>query len=118
LLRTGSISGKLPIRYSKRLRSKSGESMESLKRMAELIATGVEVVAALIIVYEVLDGTVLAIIDRRSKTCLRKTTWVRFGVRLSPGLECELAADIVRTAIAPTWANLSQLTAIGVIRHS
>jgi hypothetical protein len=47
--------------------------MESLKRMAELIATGVEVVAALIIVYGVLDGTVLAIIDRRSKTCLRKT---------------------------------------------
>jgi uncharacterized membrane protein len=92
--------------------------MESLKPMAELIATGVEVAAALIIAYGVLDGTVLAIIDRRSETCLRKTAWVRFGVWLSPGLEFQLAADIVRTAIAPTWANLGQLTGIGVIRHS
>jgi len=93
--------------------------MESLKRMAEMIAAGVEVAAALIIAYgalEALYGTVRAIIERRSKTGLRKTTWVRFGVWLLLGLEFELAADIVRTAIAPSWTDIGQLASIGVIR--
>jgi uncharacterized membrane protein len=32
------------------------------------------------------------------------------------GLEFELAADIVRTAIAPTWNEIGQLAAIALIR--
>jgi uncharacterized membrane protein len=32
------------------------------------------------------------------------------------GLEFELAADIIRTAIAPTWTDIGQLAAIGLIR--
>jgi uncharacterized membrane protein len=32
------------------------------------------------------------------------------------GLEFELAADIVRTAIAPSWTEIGQLGAIAVIR--
>jgi uncharacterized membrane protein len=93
--------------------------MESLKRMAEWIATGVELAAALLIAYGALEaiyGAVRAIIDGRTKTGLRKDTWMRFGVWLLLGLEFELAADIVRTAIAPTWTDIGQLAAIGVIR--
>lgn len=93
--------------------------MESLKRMAEMIAAGVEVGAALIIAYgalEALFGVVRAIIKRHSKTGLRKDTWTRFGVWLLLGLEFELAADIVRSAISPTWTDIGQLAAIGVIR--
>ena len=93
--------------------------MESLKRVAELIAAGVEVAAALIIAYgamEALYGAVRAIVERRSKTDLRKITWVRFGVWLLLGLEFELAADIVRTAISPTWSDIGQLASIGLIR--
>jgi uncharacterized membrane protein len=93
--------------------------MESLKRMAEVIATGVEVAAALIIAYgalEALYGAVRAIVERRSKTGLRKITWAHFGVWLLLGLEFELAADIVRTAISPTWSDIGQLASIGFIR--
>lgn len=32
------------------------------------------------------------------------------------GLEFELAADVVRTAIAPSWTDIGQLAAIGAIR--
>jgi uncharacterized membrane protein len=32
------------------------------------------------------------------------------------GLEFELAADIVRTAIAPSWTDIGQLGAIAAIR--
>jgi len=93
--------------------------MDALKRMAETIAAGLEVGAALIIAYgalEALYGAARAIVERRSKTGLRKTIWVPFGVWLLLGLEFALAADIVRTAIAPTWTDIGQLAAIGVIR--
>ena len=46
----------------------------------------------------------------------RRDVWVRLGVWLLLALEFELAADIVRTVIAPTWARLGQLAAIAVIR--
>jgi uncharacterized membrane protein len=93
--------------------------MEALKKMAEMIAAGVEVAAALLIAYGALEatyGAVRAILDRRTKMGIRKDIWIRFGVWLLLGLEFELAADIVRTAISPTWTDIGQLAAIGVIR--
>ncbi len=94
--------------------------MEDLfKQIAEMVAVGVECLAALIISYGALEavyGSIRAVAEKRSKSGLRKDTWMRFGVWLLLGLEFELAADIVRTAIAPTWTDIGQLAAIGVIR--
>ena len=41
---------------------------------------------------------------------------VRFGIWLLLGLQFALAADIVRSAIAPTWNDIGQLAAIAAIR--
>jgi uncharacterized membrane protein len=41
---------------------------------------------------------------------------VRFGVWLMLGLEFELAADIIRSAISPNWTDIGQLAAIAAIR--
>ena len=38
------------------------------------------------------------------------------GRWLALGLEFALAADILRTAIAPTWQDIGQLAAIAVLR--
>lgn len=46
----------------------------------------------------------------------KKEVWVRLGVWLLLGLEFELGADIIRSAISPTWPQLGQLAAIAVIR--
>jgi uncharacterized membrane protein len=46
----------------------------------------------------------------------RKEVLVRFGVWLLLGLEFELAADIIRTAISPSWTDIGQLAAIAAIR--
>jgi uncharacterized membrane protein len=92
---------------------------EFLKRIAELIALGVEGAAVLIIGYgaiEGLVGAVRSVVVGRTKSGQRKDVWLRFGVWLLLGLEFELAADIVRTVIAPTWTDIGQLAAIGVIR--
>jgi len=46
----------------------------------------------------------------------KKQVWLRFAAAIALSLEFALAADIVRTVIAPTWADLGQLAAIAAIR--
>ena len=41
---------------------------------------------------------------------------MHFGSWLLLGLQFALAADIVRSAISPTWEQIGQLAAIAVIR--
>jgi uncharacterized membrane protein len=92
---------------------------EIFKQIAGWMATGVECAAAVIICYgalEALVGAGYAIVKKRSKSGLRKDTWMRFAIWLLLGLEFELSADIIRTAIAPTWTDISQLAAIALIR--
>jgi uncharacterized membrane protein len=47
---------------------------------------------------------------------VRREVWLNFGQWLLLGLEFTLAADIVKTAIAPTWNDIGQLGAIAVMR--
>jgi uncharacterized membrane protein len=46
----------------------------------------------------------------------RKAIWRQFGMWLVLGLEFELAADIIRSVVAPTRDDLVELAAIAVIR--
>lgn len=42
--------------------------------------------------------------------------WLRFATWILLGLEFALAADLVRTAVAPTWEDISKLAVIATIR--
>ena len=46
----------------------------------------------------------------------RKRIWVHFATWLLLGLELELAADIIRSVVAPTWQDIGKLGAIAAIR--
>jgi uncharacterized membrane protein len=46
----------------------------------------------------------------------RRLAWLTLARWLLLGLEFMLAADIVRTAISPSWDDIGQLAAIAVIR--
>ena len=92
---------------------------EMFKEFASRIALGMEVVAALIIAY----GGILSLIRlflRRTSSGPpfhnRRRVFIEFGAWLILGLEFELAADIIRSAISPTWHDIGQLGAIAVIR--
>ncbi len=93
--------------------------MEDLIRLVcGYSALAVEAVAALVITY----GTIEALV-RLAPTLIgygppgrRRDVWRRLGVWLLLGLEFELAADIIRTAIAPTWTDIGQLASIAAIR--
>lgn len=89
------------------------------KTGATFIAFQVEAAAALFIMagsIEAVIGVIRSFFIAGPKTATRKRVWLRFGVWLLLGLEFELAADVVRTAISPQWNDIAQLGAIAVIR--
>jgi|HubBroStandDraft_6_1064221.scaffolds.fasta_scaffold49682_3 uncharacterized membrane protein len=91
---------------------------ELIRSGSTYIALGAEAVAAAAIAYgtiEALVGLGLTLVGKNSIVG-RRGVRTRFGIWLLLGLEFELAADIVRTAIAPSWTDIGQLAAIAVIR--
>jgi uncharacterized membrane protein len=90
-----------------------------LKEFAVAIALGAEFIGILIVAlgaFEALIGTMRTIVPAGNRHSRKKEVWRRFGTWLLLGLEFELAADIVRSAIAPTWLDIGELGAIAVIR--
>jgi uncharacterized membrane protein len=92
---------------------------ELFKNFASYVALGVEMIAIVLIAI----GAVEAVISlmKPKYDPLRPFGWmkevfIRLGSWLLLGLEFALAADIVRTAISPTWTQVGQLAAIAAIR--
>ena len=54
--------------------------------------------------------------SREDMLDVKKRVWLRFAMRLMLGLEFELAADVLRSAISPKWSDIGQLGAIAGIR--
>jgi len=90
-----------------------------VKTIAASISVAVEFAGALIVAYgagEAVYGSAKAIMGGRMLRGERKEVWLRFGVWLLLGLEFQLAADVIRTAVSPTWSEIGQLAAIAGIR--
>ncbi len=98
------------------------------KTVTLYLAAGVEAAAAVVIGIAAIEATVRALMiffrgDRMSSgpiadtmTDEKENVRLRLGRWLAVALEFELAADILRTAIAPTWKEIGQLAAIAVLR--
>ena len=89
------------------------------KGIAGYLALGLEAVAVLIIAIggaQAAFGTLRAAVASGRPLGSKKEVWLRFGMWLLLGLEFTLGADIIRTAISPTWVEIGQLGAIAVIR--
>jgi uncharacterized membrane protein len=61
-------------------------------------------------------GSLRSLLPGHATHGVRRRAWLDFARWLILGLEFMLAADIVRTVIAPTWVEIGQLAAIAVIR--
>ena len=101
----------------------AGAALESaegfFKSMASWVALGVEIIACLIIIAAIIEAVITLFTltpDPRRPFWKRKQVFLRFGSWLILALEFELAADIVRSAIAPTWNQIGMLAAIALIR--
>ena len=92
---------------------------ELLKEIGRYTALALEAAALVIVALGSVDAIVQGVRARpgaRVLTGRRRTVLVHLGAWLVLALEFELAADVVRTAIAPTWIELGRLAAIAVIR--
>jgi uncharacterized membrane protein len=93
---------------------------ETFRAVVDAVALAVEAGAALFIAIGALEAVyALALSLARPRAIQpesRKRIWVRFAVWLLLALEFELAADLLRTTIAPTWDDIGQLASIAAIR--
>ena len=89
------------------------------KELAGYVALGAEAATVLVVligVVEAVFGVVRTLLTTGMTHVRRREVWVRFAVWILLALEFALAADIVRTAIAPTWNDVGKLGAIAAIR--
>jgi uncharacterized membrane protein len=87
--------------------------------IAEMIAMGIEfavvIVLALAVIWAIV-GAARAVLAGSDQLILMRETLQRLGISIVLALELALAADIVRTAIAPDWDSIGRLAAIAAIR--
>ncbi|HXG80239.1 MAG TPA: DUF1622 domain-containing protein [Sphingomicrobium sp.] len=84
-----------------------------------MVALGVEALAVACVAI----GAIEAVIDvlrhvaaRSQSLTSRRDIWLRFAGWILLSLEFALGADVIRTAIAPSWDDVGKLGAIAAIR--
>jgi uncharacterized membrane protein len=92
---------------------------EAFLHASDFAATLVEGAAVLIVFYGAIESfarLTRVVVRPAASHGERKALWRRLGLWLLLGLEFELAADIIRSVISPSWMEIGQLGAIAVIR--
>jgi uncharacterized membrane protein len=92
---------------------------ELLARFATIASLLIESAAVIVVAFGALEAFIKLLGLMATPAAVhgaRKEIWRRFGLWLLLGLEFELAADIIRSVVSPTWADLGELGAIAVIR--
>lgn len=92
---------------------------ELFRAVATAIALAIEFAATLLVAIGAIQALVLGVprlLSRNHVSGARRLMWTDFARWLLLALEFELGADIIRSAVAPTWADIGQLGAIAVIR--
>ena len=90
----------------------------AFKLLASYVALGCEAGTVVILAVAAVEAMVLLLIAIRhlDDPRLKRRIWVRFASWIVIALEFALAADIVDTAITPSWDAIGQLAAIATIR--
>jgi len=92
---------------------------DQFKEIAGFIALAIEAAAVLVVSYgslQALAGVVGTAFSRTADEMRGREIWLRFATWILLALEFALAADIVRTAVAPTWDDITKLAVIAAIR--
>jgi uncharacterized membrane protein len=91
---------------------------EALRVFAHYVALAVNAVAIVAIAYGSIEAVVggCRVLLGRASDVEKSAVFLRYASWLITGLTFQLAADIVETAIAPTWDEIGKLAAIAAIR--
>ena len=89
------------------------------KEIAGFVALAIEAAAVFVVSFgaiQALAGVIALIFKRAADEMAGRVIWLRFATWILLALEFALAADIVRTAVAPTWEDITKLAVIATIR--
>ena len=92
---------------------------ENFKEIAGFVALAIEAAAVFVVAFgaiQALSGVVGLIFKRQADEMQGREIWLKFATWILLALEFALAADIVRTAVAPTWDDITKLAVIAAIR--
>lgn len=91
---------------------------EFVHQLAEYVALLVNLLAILAIAIGSVQGGIglTGLLLFKADESKLMPVWMSFGRWAVAGLSFQLAADIVETSIAPTWAEIGKLGAIAAIR--
>jgi uncharacterized membrane protein len=92
---------------------------EHFQAIAGAIALALEAIVVLIIAFAGLKAfirTVPLLFNDDMMEADRRGIWLRFASALLLALEFTLAADLIRSAISPSWDAIGKLAAIAAIR--
>lgn len=93
--------------------------LDSSKAIIEDLAHGVEFAAAVVIGLAAIEATIKALIlfvKRDAPPEQKNEVRMTLGRWLAVALEFELAADILNTAVTPSWSDIEKLAAIATLR--
>jgi uncharacterized membrane protein len=89
------------------------------QEFAGMVALALEAIVVLIIAFAGMKAfirTAPLLFNDDMMEADRRATWLRFASALLLALEFTLAADLIRSAIAPSWDAIGKLGAIAFIR--
>ena len=87
--------------------------------VAAYVALAIEVGAVFVVAWGALQAIVTlvgSILSGTADEIRGRVIWLKFATWILLALEFALAADIVHTAVAPTWDDIWKLAVIAVIR--
>jgi uncharacterized membrane protein len=88
-------------------------------QFALAIALLIEAIMVVLVVIGSLDAiykTFNVIATRQPFLLAARDIWLRYAAWIVLGLEFALAADLIRTIVAPSWDEIGKLTTIAAIR--
>ena len=96
--------------------------MDLLKNATLILAACIEATGAIVIGLAAIEAFLRALVlfvprrEALGEPDAKEAVRLKLGRWLAVALELELGADILRTAVAPTWTEIGQLGAIVVLR--
>jgi uncharacterized membrane protein len=92
---------------------------QQFSEIASYVALVIEAGAVFVVSFgavQAIIGVIRAIFSRAADELAGREIWLKFATWILLALEFALAADLVRTAVAPTWEDIAKLAVIATIR--
>jgi uncharacterized membrane protein len=93
--------------------------MSAIRAFAEMVAVGCELISIVLIAAGAAEALIRLGLSGRAAwrtPKAKRSVWLGFAGWLVVSLEFTLAADVVRTAVAPTWDDIGKLAVIALVR--